>query len=93
MLPASPERIGERIVVKVAYDPTDRTIEPPEAFVKAMAQHTKARRAFDRLPPSRQKEVIRYLAALKSEKALARNVDRMIAHLLGLERFLGRDPS
>lgn len=37
---------------------------------KKMQKNKKAKEAFDRLPPSRQKEIIRYLSSLKSKEAL-----------------------
>jgi hypothetical protein len=36
-------------------------------------------------------EIVRYLANLKTEKALDTNIDKAINFLLGKERFVGRD--
>lgn len=93
MLENSPKRIGETIDVEIAFDPKPRNIDPPEAFVKAFAKNKKAKAAFDRLPPSRQKEIVRYLAGLKSKEALERNIYRAIGHLIGKERYVGRGAS
>jgi hypothetical protein len=44
------------------------------------------------LTPSLQKEVLRYLANLKSDAARTRNVDRVLRVLSGAkERFMARD--
>ncbi|MCB0523292.1 MAG: YdeI/OmpD-associated family protein [Saprospiraceae bacterium] len=46
---------------------------------------------FDALPASRRKEIVRYIANLKTEESVERNVSRAIGFLLGKERFIGRD--
>ena len=91
MLPDSPRRIGEEIAISVAYDPSDRTIEPHPKLVKALQENPEAQQVFDRLPPSRQKEIVRYISFLKTEESVDRNVKRAISFLLGEERFIGRD--
>jgi hypothetical protein len=91
MLDDSPRHIGESVDVEFAYDPTDRTIEPPLALVEALDGNPQAREAFEGLTASRQKEIIRYISSLKTEKAIDRNVDRAIGFLLGKERFVGRN--
>ena len=91
MLKDSPRRIGEEIEVEIAFDPADRSIEPHPKFVKALAENEEAKAVFDRLSPSRQKEILRYIAQLKSEESVDRNVTRAINFLLGKERFVGRD--
>src|SRR3954467_11032197 len=42
MLKKSPERIGETITVTVAFDPSDRTIQPHPKLVKAFKEHKEA---------------------------------------------------
>jgi hypothetical protein len=93
MLKDSPKRIGEIIDVEVEFDSEPREIEMPEAFAKALEKNKKAKAAFDRQIPSRQKEIVRYLAGLKSEEALQRNIERAIGFLEGKDRFIGRDAS
>lgn len=90
MLPNSPKRIGESIAITIQVDATDRTIKPHPALVKALRANKEAKHAFDALPPSRQKEIVRYLSFLKSEKSVDTNVTRAIGFLLGKNRFLGR---
>ena len=91
MLKNSPKRIGEVIEVTIEIDPSDRTITPPTKWTKALADNQEAKQVFDGLSPSRQKEIVRYIANLKTEKSVDRNVIRAINFLLGKERFVGRD--
>jgi uncharacterized protein YdeI (YjbR/CyaY-like superfamily) len=49
-----------------------------------------AKTVFDKLPPSRRKEIVRYLANLKTEEVLKKNIQRAINFLLGKGRFVGR---
>ena len=91
MLKKSPKRIGEIIDVEIEFDPSDRTIAPHPKFINALADNKKAKEVFEKLSPSRQKEIIRYISNLKTEKSVDKNVKRAINFLLGKERFVGRD--
>jgi hypothetical protein len=92
MLPDSPRRVGEWLDVEVAFDPAPREVTPRAAFVEALAADAVARTAFERLSPSRQLEIVRTLARLKSPDTLARNVQKALIHLRGAGRFAGRAP-
>jgi len=91
MLKNSPKRIGETIEVEIEFDPSDRTIKPHPKFIQALANNKPAKDVFDKLSPSKQKEIVRYISNLKSETSVDRNVKRAINFLLGKERFVGRD--
>lgn len=91
MLTDSPRRIGEEVEVEVEFDPSDRTIIPHPKLVEGLAENAEANRVFEGLSPSRQKEIIRYIANLKTEGSVDRNVIRAIDFLLGKGRFVGRD--
>lgn len=91
MLKGSPRRIGEEIALAVAFDPEDRTPPPPRAMLAALRANPRAKLVYDGLPPSRQKELARYIGSLKSEASVERNVKRMLDFLLGQGRFVGRD--
>jgi hypothetical protein len=91
MLPNSPKRIGETIRLSVDYDPEPRLIAPHPDFIKALNKNKEAKLVFDGLSPSRRMEITRYLTNLKTEKALEKNLLRVINFLLGKERFVGRD--
>ena len=91
MLKHSPKRIGEIIQVEIEFDPSDRTIEPHPKLTQALADNKEAKDVFEKLSPSKQKEIVRYISNLKTEKSIDKNVTRAINFLLGKERFVGRD--
>jgi len=91
MLTHSPKRIGEMLDITIAFDPKDRTIEPHPKLTKALDQNTEAKNVFENLAPSTQKEIVRYIAALKSEASVEKNIEKALGFLLGKNRFVGRD--
>jgi hypothetical protein len=91
MLKDSPKRIGEIIAVTIRHDPEDRTIQPHPGFAAALNANKKAKKAFDALPPSRKKEIVRYISALKAPESVNKNILRAIGFLTGDNRFVGRD--
>jgi len=91
MLKNSPKRIGEIIELTIGYDPADRSIEIHPKLAKALKENKPAKAVFDSLSPSRRHEIVRYIAHLKTEKSVERNVAKAINFLLGKERFVGRD--
>lgn len=91
MLHKSPQRIGETIEITISFDPSDRRIAPHPKLANALEANKKAKVVFDNLPPSRQKEIIRYISFLKTEESIIRNVERAINFLSGKDRFVGRE--
>jgi len=91
MLKNSPKRIGETIAIEVQFDPISRNIKPHPKLVLAFKENKDAKKIFDNLPPSRQHEIIRYISFLKTEESVIRNITRAIDHLVGKDRFVGRD--
>lgn len=91
MLPKSPQRIGEIIDVTLAFDPEDRSIQPHPKLIRALNENKDAKKIFDTLPPSRQKEIIRYIATLKNEEIRDKNIAKAINFLNGKEKFIGRE--
>ncbi len=91
MLKNSPKRIGEKIEVEIEFDPSDKTIETHPKLSKALVKNKDAKEVFEKLPPSRQKEIVRYISYLKIEESIDRNVERAINFLLGKARFVGRE--
>jgi hypothetical protein len=91
MLDRSPKRIGETLSITIAFDPADRTVPMHPGLKKALAKNLKAKKVFDSQSPSRQKEINRYLHALKSNESVTKNVDRAIRFLAGKDDFVGRD--
>lgn len=89
MLKNSPKRIGEKITIAIEFDPSDRTITPHPKLLAALNGNNKAKEAFDRLAPSKQKEIVRYIAFLKSEASISNNIQKVIGFLTGKNEFLG----
>jgi hypothetical protein len=91
MLKNSPDKVGEEIRIGIEFNPSVITIKPHPKFVKALTKNKEAKKIFDTLPASRKKEIIRYIAALKTEESVDRNIKRAIDFLTGNGRFIGRD--
>lgn len=91
MLQNSPKKIGEKITISIEFDPLIRTIKPHPKLVKALKENKDAKTVFDSLPPSRQKEIVRYIALLKTEESIDRNIKRAINFLTGKDNFIGRE--
>jgi hypothetical protein len=91
MLKDSPKKIGSTLKISVEFDPADRTISPHPKLVASLNKNKKARAVFEKLPPSLQHEIVRYIANLKTEASIDKNVIKAIDFLLGKERFIGRD--
>jgi hypothetical protein len=83
--------VGDRVEVTIEFDPAERTTAMPPKLLTALNGNKKALQVFESLPPSRRKEIMRYIGFLKSEKSIDKNVSRAIMFLLGKERFIGSD--
>ena len=75
--------VGDEAHIKIEYDPVPRIESSPAKFVSALSKNKTAQAAFESLRPSRQKEILRYLNAMKTESSLERNIEKVIQHLLG----------
>jgi hypothetical protein len=91
MLKDSPKRIGEVLDITIEIDPDDRTLAMHPKLEDALKKSGIAQKVFEQLPPSRKKEINRYIHQLKTEASVDKNVQRAIGFLLGKERFIGRD--
>lgn len=90
---ASRTKVGERVEVEVQFNAKYKGgPQPlPAWFRAALVKNPVAKRNWEALTPSRKKEVVRYLAALKSSEARERNLARALSALSGPpERFMGR---
>jgi hypothetical protein len=87
--------VGDTVTVELRDDELYRggpTHDIPARFQTALNTHAVAAANWERLTPSRRKEILRYFAGLKSERALERNVDKALRVLSGeSERFMARD--
>ena len=75
--------VGDQAHVKIEFDPAPRVEAMHPKLVRAFAGNKAAARAFGKLVPSRRKEILRYLNAMKTESSLERNVEKIIQYLLG----------
>jgi hypothetical protein len=91
MLKNSPKRIGEVINISIELDHSDRTINPHPKLIEALNQNQEAKAVYERLSPSLKKEIVRYIANLKTAQSIDSNIVRAIDFLLGKGRFVGRN--
>lgn len=92
---ASKTKVGDRVTVEIAFD-ADYKNGPmhamPEWFRVPLSKDKKAKEGWNALPPSRQKEILRYFSWLKSDAAKQRNLEKVLYVLSGHEaRFMARD--
>jgi len=83
--------VGDMANVEIEFDPAERKIGMHPKLADALTKNKKAKAIFDKLTPSYQKEIIRYISFLKSEESVDKNIKKAIQHLLGKERFVGRE--
>jgi hypothetical protein len=74
-------KVGDRIQLALKLDTQSRRVPIPEELASALRQNKLAKAAFERLPPSRQKEILTYLNYLKKPKSLKRNIDKVLKTL------------
>jgi hypothetical protein len=91
---ASRSVVGDRVQVEIEFDVAYRNGPQhpmPRWFQEALAAHPPAQDNWKALVPSRKKEILRYLARLKSPEARARNLARALHVLSGQPgRFMAR---
>lgn len=83
--------VGDMAHVEIEFDPVERTIDMHPMLEAALKKNKEASEAFERLSPSRKKEIVRYISFLKTEESVAKNIKRAMLFLTGKERFVGRD--
>src|SRR6476619_6421780 len=74
---ASKTKVGDRVEVEVTFDESYKSgpLHPmPPWFRAALNKNPKAKKSWNALTPSRQKEILRYLTNLKSPEARKRNL-------------------
>lgn len=83
MLKAAKLKVNDVASITIEYDPSDRTVLPHPEFAKILARDPRAIAAFNELPPSRQKEINRYLNTLKTDSIRTKNIGKVMDHLTG----------
>lgn len=86
--------VGDQVRVEVRFDSTYKNgpqHSMPGWFWTALKSNPVAARNWERLIPSRKKEILRYFAALKSAEARERNLQKALTVLSGASgRFMAR---
>jgi hypothetical protein len=85
MLKVSGLKVGDEAKVEILFDARLREVTMPKSLHVAFKNDGEARKAFTELPPSRQKEIFRYINSLRTEESIARNVERILEQLKGIE--------
>jgi predicted GNAT family acetyltransferase len=75
---AAGKESGERLTVRLRADPTSRVLPTPADLARALG--AAGRRALAAIPPSRRKEIIRWLTAAKMPATRARRIAKIMAH-------------
>jgi uncharacterized protein YdeI (YjbR/CyaY-like superfamily) len=75
--------VGDQANIKIEFDPVLRKEGMPSKLIEALSRNKSAKTAFEKLTPSRQKEILRYLNNMKTETSLERNIEKIIRHLSG----------
>ena len=88
---AANKDVGDKIEIEIDFDPKPRTIPMHPRLKKAFKENKEVKKAFDKLSPSRQKEILKYINFLKSEESVDKNIQKAIAHLTGGKPFIGRE--
>ena len=92
---ASGTAVGDSVTLEIWFDAAyvNGPQHPvPDWFQEALELDTAARAGWERLPPSRQKELLRYFARLKSAEAIERNLNSAVHVLAGnAGHYMGRD--
>ena len=88
---AANKELGDKIEIELDFDPKPRTIPMHPRLKKAFKENKEVKKAFDKLSPSRQKEILKYINSLKSEESVDKNIQKAIAHLTGGKPFIGRE--
>jgi hypothetical protein len=92
---ASGSKVGDVVSVTIEFDEDYRggPADPvPRWFSAELRRNAAAQEGWKALPPSRQKEIVRYLVRLKSPEARTHNVQKAL-HVLagGKARFMARE--
>lgn len=83
MREASHVDVGDTVTVTLTLDSEPRITPMPKSLSLALAANPIAHAAFNKLPPYRQKEIKRYINALKSKESITRNIEKVMRYLTG----------
>lgn len=78
--------VKDRVAVQVTFDPKPHKVRMPKKFTAALRKNKKAKDAFEKLPPSHQQAILKYMNWLKTDEALRRAIDKVIEKELKFPR-------
>lgn len=90
---AAGKDVGDTVTVALAYDERKRVTTMHPALKKALKENEAANDAYHQLPPYMQKEIKRYINALKTPAAIEKNVKKAMGFLIQGTPFIGRGRS
>ena len=82
--------VGDIANVQIDFDAEPRITAMNKDLKRALATHKKANEVFKKFSAYRKKEILRYISNLKTEESIKRNIQKIIKHLTGKEKFAGR---
>jgi hypothetical protein len=74
--------VGDTVCITLKPDPGSREVPMPDQLHKMLKANAEAQALWDKLSPSRQREILIYLNFLKTPEAVERNVRKVMANLL-----------
>ena len=80
---AAQKDVGDKLEISIDFDPKERDTPMHPKLKLVFTKNKTAKKAFDALIPSRQKEILRYLNNLKSEESIRKNIEKTLAQLTG----------
>jgi len=75
--------VGDDATVDLEFDPEPRIVPIHPKFARALLKNKEGKAAFEKLAPSRQREILRYLNSMKTEESLVRNIEKVVQYLSG----------
>ncbi len=75
--------VGDEGKVKIQFDPNPREVPKHSKFSAALSKDNIAKKAYEKLSPSHQKEILKYLHSSKNPETTARNIEKVIQQLNG----------
>ena len=91
MRKAAGREVGDIITFGIQFDPGERIILMHPQLKIALNKNKNAKAIFEKLAPSRKKEIMRYINNLITKEKIEENVAKAIQFLEGKQRFIGRD--
>ena len=85
------KNVGDIIDIQIDVNAKPGTTPMHPQLKKAFSENKEAKAAFDKLRPSRQKEILKYINFLRSAESVDKNIQRAIAKLTGGKPFIGRE--